>query len=666
MEIIYQENENECGPCIVGMLANEINDLCLERSDIIEHTILSNVGMNLFDLEELGLKFGLQIESYECEFNELNSLNSNWHIALFRVGTNFHYVIFKKKKNIFLIFDSSKGKYELSYSEFQQKFANIICTVEQTKFDPNKLIKKNKINLFGFISWQSLIFVLIFEFFAIGFGLIIAQTFKVLIGGTVEYGTSFNLLVIIFPFLLIKLLELLLNFAINLIQAHNQKNIYKNIWNYLFKCLHKHSFDFYAQKPYGTLFELDGHILNVINFCLIKITKLVTSLIISIITFCVLALTDTFFILITIVQIITSIIFIFIQFHLTKNNVHKIITNSQYHNDWLTKLTNSLSSESTFFDYKYIIKKLKNNILNKSKINHDVFIENQSIEKIFEFFKFVFFIIIVSIGINLNISNNKFEISELIYVMTIQSLLVANIDNLIQFGLSYTFFLSSYKKINGYLSIDINDQKIEISKKIQQIEFQNINFKDGQKVIFNNWNCKLENLSVLVGKNGSGKSSLFKSITSRFQLKIGDIRINNEPLEEIDKNWILKNVIYIDGNKSKNDAISTEKIFNFMQNYSINKEIEEILTEINFFETNPINYSTGQIQISRLILMQNEKNKIILLDEPLSAVNESIKEKIFLYLIKPLSEHNFVSFIDHNPNIIKMANKIIEVGKNEN
>ncbi|WP_033159773.1 cysteine peptidase family C39 domain-containing protein [Mycoplasmoides alvi] len=662
MEVIYQEKENECGACVIAMLANEINDLSLDRSDIINNAIISNFGMNLYDLEELGLKYGLQIESYECEFKELEDISSKWHIGLVKRLNGFHYIIFrKKKKNLFLIVDSSKGKYELNEAEFKKEFANLICTVESIKFDLNKITKNKKINLFNFISWKILIVCLFFELFVVILSLIGAQFSKLIIDATIGYGTLSNLIAIISPFLMIKLAELFTDFGINLIQGHNSKIIYKNIWLQLFKLLNKHTFNFYEKKPYGTLFELDSHITNLINFCLIKITNFITSLILSIVTLGILISTHVFFLIISIIQIIAIFIFVIIQFYLNKSYLFKSINNLQKHNDYLSKFSNLLLYENFFNEYEEIVKSIKKNLNENSKLNYNISIETSIIDKIFEFVKFIFSILIISLGISLIISEKNFDLSKLIYISTIQALLISNVDTLIKFGFSYNSFISSYKKINGYFNITEHEKAINKIDKITKVSFKNINLTDGIKEIFQNWSCNLDNLTVLTGKNGSGKSSLLKSLTCRFKMKSGEIKINDYSIDEINNEWFAKNVIYINGNNISNSLLISEKIFQFVQNHSFDEKIYSILNKINFFETSPTNYSSGQIQIARLIMLQKEKNKLILLDETLSAINYSLKESVFNCLIKPLVEDNFVIFAEHDPNLIKLANKIVEV-----
>ncbi|WP_027124046.1 cysteine peptidase family C39 domain-containing protein [Mycoplasmoides pirum] len=666
MEILYQEKENECGICVIGMLANEINELNLDRSDILKHAKLSTEGITLLDLEELGIKFGLQIESYECEFSELKELNNNeWYIALIKKYNGFHYVVFQPNKKGFHIFDSDKGKYFLEPKEFQAQFANLICTVQSSKFNFNKLLKNKNINWTYFLSLKAIGICLVLELILISIGILLTQFLKILIENTIGFGTTYNLLIIIVPFVIIKVIEQITEYLVNLIKSNNEKEGYKSLWNHLLTFLNKHPFKFYEQNFFGTIFEIDIHIKNIINFFTIKIPSYINSIILGIITFSILASTNIFFILISFIQIIVGSIIITIKYFLHKHQYRKSIMFLQNQNNYLSKLNNLLINENIYFDYEHIAKLLKNNLSINAKHNQNIFLDVTTIDNILEFTKFIFWILILAIGINLIVENNSINISELMYILSIQALLVNNIDNLISFSFTFSLFKSSSKKINGYFDIDNENFVTKEINEILNISFKNIKIEDGSKLILENWNAYLKNFSVLVGKNGSGKSSLLKALTSKLKLSDGEIKINNIQIDKIDKNWLIKNVIYIDGNKCSNNLFSIEYLINFINLNELNIETKKIINEINLFETNPIYYSNGQIQVIKLLFLQNIKNKIILLDEPLSAVNNSIKLKVFNNLIKSLIKNNFVVLVEHDLNLINEANEIIEVKNNE-
>ena len=668
MELIYQENDNECGACVVAMLANEINDLNIDRSDVINKANLSSLGMSAIDLEELASQFGINLEAYECEFNEIKELDiKKWYVALVRRPNGFHYIIFKHHNNVFTIYDSAKGSYKLKGKEFQQEFANVIFTVSKINFDEAKIQTETKFEIHQFISWKMFFTTLIINLIGSGLGLLIAQLFKTLINGTIAYGSLENLLVIIIPFVLIKFIEILFKTLNTYLINHQYKLTYKKWWYFILEQLVYHDFDFYKKTPFGTLHELDNHLGNIIDFYQNKISQMISNTLFSLVTFIVLATTEPIFILISIVQLLSSATIIFVKYYYQKRHTNKTMSYLQNHNKYLTELFFSVSHENNWSEYKQLAKLIKKNINDAARHNQNVDTNNTLIDHIFEISKFIFWTTILAIGINLVIKIETFDLSTLMYVIALQTLFSSNADGIITFAIDLYPFKISLKKFYGFCQTlqneDVNKKTYNLNEKIEKIQFEKICLIDGAKTVLNQWSSTIENLTVLVGKNGAGKSSLCKAITSKVKLSSGHIKINDLDIEEISKEWIVKNVIYLDGNYVNTiiSESSYQQILKFLQDNKTNNNIVELYQKTKLLNTNPHCYSTGQYQLARLITLNYERNKLILLDESLSGIHTEIKPMVFEQIVKPLTTNNFVVIVEHDPNIIEKCNYIKEV-----
>ena len=76
---------------------------------------------------------------------------------------------------------------------------------------------------------------------------------------------------------------------------------------------------------------------------------------------------------------------------------------------------------------------------------------------------------------------------------------------------------------------------------------QDVTINRGSKIIFYNWNAKIENskVTIISGKNGVGKSTLLRAIAGMIPLEKGIVKnLNNEIFKDKIK-W-GKNLIYID------------------------------------------------------------------------------------------------------------------------
>lgn len=666
MKIIYQEKENECGLCVVAMLANELKDISISRSDLVTKVDLSNSGISIASLENLAGDYGIELESYECEYQEfLNLDKSKYYVVLVRRLSGFHYVIAELKTDKIKVYDSSKGKYFSSINDFQKEFANIVFTVKaiDSKIEINKI---KKISFFQIVDLSTFIFLIIFQIICIGFGLAVSQLFKVIINDTIAFGTTVNLFAILVPFTVMKLIEILSKSLISWIQIKKFQLIYKRWWNSILKLLIYQKFNFFNLYPYGTIFELDSHLSNVINFYLSNILNFFSSLIMIIATTAILSTIGKTFIMISIFQFFGEIIFALIYFLFQKNKIPKIMGYSENHNKFLTELEDTLKSENNYNYFEKILHYLNNNIYELSKLNKINFSTLSLMDNANQIVKYIFSILILGIGSLLVINNENIKLSDLMYAVSVQTLFLSYCDNLINSCLSINPFITSLKKISGFLTVEINENDSNfIPCEIKKISFNNISFYDGAKTILKNWNAEFENLTMLLGPNASGKSTILKSLTGKINLNSGTIKINEIDIKDISYEWLIKNIIYLDGLKKNNKLNLPTKILESIKDQEYKKELVELFNNLNIFNTSYNNYSSGQEQIIKISSLLEHENKIILLDECLSAVAPNVKTTVFDVLVNKLAKKNFVIYAEHDKALNIKANKIVEIFKNE-
>lgn len=666
MKIIYQEKENECGLCVVAMLANELKDISISRSDLVTKVDLSNSGISIASLENLAGDYGIELESYECEYQEfLNLDKSKYYVVLLRRLSGFHYVIAELKTDKIKVYDSSKGKYFSSINDFQKEFANIVFTVKviDSKIEINKI---KKISFFQIVDLSTFIVLIIFQIICIAFGLAVSQLFKVIINDTIAFGTTANLFAILVPFTVMKLIEILSKSLISWIQIKKFQLIYKRWWNSILKLLIYQKFNFFNLYPHGTIFELDSHLSNVINFYLSNILNFFSSLIMIIATTAILSTIGKTFIMISIFQFFGEIIFALIYFLFQKNKIPKIMGYSENHNKFLTELEDTLKSENNYNYFEKILHYLNNNIYELSKLNKINFSTLSLMDNANQIVKYIFSILILGIGSLLVINNENIKLSDLMYAVSVQTLFLSYCDNLINSCLSINPFITSLKKISGFLTVEINENDSNfIPCEIKKISFNNISFYDGAKTILKNWNAEFENLTMLLGPNASGKSTILKSLTGKINLNSGTIKINEIDIKDISYEWLIKNIIYLDGLKKNNKLNLPTKILESIKDQEYKKELVELFNNLNIFNTSYNNYSSGQEQIIKISSLLEHENKIILLDECLSAVAPNVKTTVFDVLVNKLAKKNFVIYAEHDKALNIKANKIVEIFKNE-
>lgn len=176
---------------------------------------------------------------------------------------------------------------------------------------------------------------------------------------------------------------------------------------------------------------------------------------------------------------------------------------------------------------------------------------------------------------------------------------------------------------------------------------------------------------VILGKTGSGKSSLISLIPRLYNPSTGDILINNTPLQNYDLQYLRENIsivpqdniLFSDTIKNNiafgNDKADFSQIIEVAQKANIHHNIETFTEGYNtIIGERGIMLSGGQKQrlsIARALL---KNAKIYLFDDCLSAVDTETEEKIIQNITQKEAKTTKI-IITHRANIGKIADKII-------
>ena len=97
-----------------------------------------------------------------------------------------------------------------------------------------------------------------------------------------------------------------------------------------------------------------------------------------------------------------------------------------------------------------------------------------------------------------------------------------------------------------------------------------------------------------------------------------------------------------------------------------NQDFEDLIQALGLEEIRyhyPASLSGGQQQRVAIARALAKKPRVLFLDEPTGALDETTGRKILEYLLKLKDKSNFTMImVTHNENIAKLANKIIHVG----
>jgi cell division transport system ATP-binding protein len=209
-------------------------------------------------------------------------------------------------------------------------------------------------------------------------------------------------------------------------------------------------------------------------------------------------------------------------------------------------------------------------------------------------------------------------------------------------------------------------------EKTNIIEIENATIFHHYKTILNNVSLKLNkgDFIYIIGKTGSGKSSLLKTLYSDIPLKMGQIIIDGDEINKIKKSQLpylrRKIGIVFQDFQLFQDRNAYENIKFVMDSTSwkdktkINNRINYLLEKVglaNKLKNYPYELSGGEQQ--RLVIARALVNepKLIIADEPTGNLDPEIAENILKLLIDINNSGTTIIMTTHNYNLIKKYKK---------
>ncbi len=236
---------------------------------------------------------------------------------------------------------------------------------------------------------------------------------------------------------------------------------------------------------------------------------------------------------------------------------------------------------------------------------------------------------------------------------------------------------ASQKRINEFLKVEpeIQNNSLERTNVVGDIEFKNVHFT------YDDTNIKaIKGISfkvnygetlAIIGKTGSGKSTILDLVGRLYDVDEGEIRISNKPIENLHLTDLRENIGYVPQDAflfsdtiknnikfGKEDATDNEVIA-AAKNASVHSNIKKFNKGYNtILGERGITLSGGQkqrVSIARAII---KKPNILLFDDCLSAVDTETEEKILKNLAK-VSSGKTTIIVSHRISSAKNADKII-------
>ncbi len=250
-----------------------------------------------------------------------------------------------------------------------------------------------------------------------------------------------------------------------------------------------------------------------------------------------------------------------------------------------------------------------------------------------------------------------------------------SVNDIMGFDVSIMEESVSLYRINEIINYGNNtlklDGMIHSNKIIGFVEFKNVFFKYNQLPILKNVSfvAKPNQVTTIVGKTGTGKTTIFNLLLRMYKIDSGKILIDNLNIYEYSKdvynsnisivnqktfifNMSIKaNLSLIDSNKKRQiDACKRVGIHDFIM--SLPDGYNTILKE------DATNISGGQKQLLSLARALLTTSEIILLDEVTSSLDPNTTNKIITLLDDLKIDHTLI-VITHNKDLMKVSDTLV-------
>ena len=198
------------------------------------------------------------------------------------------------------------------------------------------------------------------------------------------------------------------------------------------------------------------------------------------------------------------------------------------------------------------------------------------------------------------------------------------------------------------------------------VKCTNLTKKFDNKIVLDNINLTIKPNKIigLLGKNGTGKTTLIKLINDLLTPTSGEILINGKKPGPESKEIIsyLPERTYLD----KSMTIKETLIFfsEFYQNFNIEKA-KKLLKDLDLNEEQKLSkMSKGMLEKLTLILVMSRKAQLYILDEPLGGVDPATRDYILDTILTNFDEDASIIISTHLiEDIEKILDEVIFIDK---
>lgn len=210
------------------------------------------------------------------------------------------------------------------------------------------------------------------------------------------------------------------------------------------------------------------------------------------------------------------------------------------------------------------------------------------------------------------------------------------------------------------------------------IQFEDLKYryeKTAEDFLFDNLNLDLEGEKKygIIGRSGSGKSSLMKLLVGLYKPESGYVKIDNVDINEIKLEYLREKVNYINQTTTTfnetvvynmlygNDNVTETQLIDKLKKYKLDVVFSELS---NGVQSNAglhgSNLSGGMQKITMLMRGILKKSKIVIMDEPLTGLDKHTRVKVIDMILSETRGKTLI-IITHDEEILPHMDKVINI-----
>jgi len=243
-------------------------------------------------------------------------------------------------------------------------------------------------------------------------------------------------------------------------------------------------------------------------------------------------------------------------------------------------------------------------------------------------------------------------------------------------GIFYSFsdIIPSSKRYFEFLDLEEEDNRGGwLNEDIEKIEFENVNFcyKSNEEILENvSFVINKGDRIAIIGENGVGKTTILLLLLRFYEPNCGRILINGKDIRNYmitsyrKKISVVSQRVYLFNDTLRNNICLGEnlekaQLYDILRKSNLTEFCDENKLD-NLVGENGIMLSGGQVQKIALARTLAQNREILIFDEVTSNMDKISQENVS-ELIRSKKKQNIIIWVTHDPEFLKLADKIIVV-----